>query len=302
MSESQSKTVVYAAIAGNLAIAITKYVAAAMTGSSAMLSEGVHSTVDTGNGLLLLLGIHLSRRPADEQHPFGYGGELYFWSLIVAVLIFGVGGGISMYEGVRHLLHPVEVKSVTVSYIVLGIAVVFEGITWMVAWHGFSRTLRNESVWESIRHSKDPTTFMVLFEDSAALLGLAVAFVGLFLSQTFESPYFDGAASLLIGLILATVASVLIYETRGLLIGESAAPATVKDIRSIINSDKVVDQSGDPLTLHLGADRILVAVDIAFRDGLSTDEVAKAIERLENGIRQQHPRVKQIFLEARRTA
>ncbi len=239
-------------------------------------------------------------RLADEQHPFGYGGELYFWSLIVAVLIFGVGGGISMYEGVLHLLHPVEVTSVMVSYTVLGMAVIFEGITWMIAWHEFSKTRQNKTVWQSIRGSKDPTTFMVLFEDTAALLGLVVAFLGLLLSQLFDSPYFDGATSLLIGLILATVASVLILETRGLLIGESADPATVAGIRSIINSEVVVDRAGDPLTLHLGADQILVAVDIEFRDDLTADEVATAIERLERSIRQTHPRVKQIFLEARR--
>ncbi len=299
-SESNSKTVVYAAIAGNAAIAITKFGAALLTGSSAMLSEAIHSTVDTGNGLLLLLGMHLSRRPADEEHPFGYGGELYFWSLIVAVLIFGLGGGISMDEGVLHLLHPAEIKSIMVSYIVLGIAAIFEGLTWLVAWREFSRTRLDKSVWQSIRRSKDPTTFMVLFEDTAALLGLLVAFLGLFLSQVFDSPYFDGVASLLIGLILATVASVLIYETRGLLIGESADPATVASIRSIIRSEAVVDYAGDPLTLHLGADQILVAVDIGFRNELTADEVATAIERLEKSIRQKHRRVKQIFLEARR--
>lgn len=298
MAHPDSKFVVYAAIVGNFAIAVTKFTAAAFTGSSAILTEGIHSIVDTGNGLLLLLGIRLSKRPADEQHPFGHGAELYFWPLIVAMLIFGVGGGVSIYEGIMHLLHPSEVTSPVINYIVLALAAVFEGIAWWIAMRSFMRTKRYPTFWESFRHSKDPTNFMVLFEDSAALLGLLVAFVGLALGQWLDSPYMDGAASILIGVILCVVALVLIYETRGLLIGESADPDVIASIREITAGDEAVVEIRNPLTLHLGPNQVLLAVELQFRDQLSADQVADAIDRVESAIRKRHPQVSHIFLEA----
>lgn len=298
MATSGSKLAIYGAIAGNFAIAVTKFIAASVSGSSAMLTEGIHSLVDTGNGLLLLLGIRLSERPADEEHPFGYGLERYFWTLIVAILIFGLGGGISIYEGIQHLRHPNPLTDPTMNYIVLGFAVVFEGIAWVLALRGFLQMKGSAGVWATIRSSKDPTSFAVLFEDTAALLGLFVAFVGIFVGHWLGNPYFDGAASIVIGLILTSVASVLIYETRGLLIGESAKPEVIASIRELAQADKAVDKIRRPLTIHFGPDQVLLALDVQFRDELTSDEVEQAVDRLEEAIRTRHPEIRHIFLEA----
>ena len=244
MAHSSSTVTIVAAIVGNFAIAVTKFVAAALTGSSAMLSEGIHSTVDTGNDLLLLLGMRLSKRPPNENHPFGYGSEVYFWSLIVGIMIFGVGGGISTYEGILHLKTPPEITSPITNYIVIGISVVFEGTTWVFALRTFLQVKGGASFWQEIRSSKDPTTFVVLFEDSAALLGLAFAFLGIYLGELWQMPRLDAVASILIGLLLAGASAILIFETRSLLIGESADPETVADIRKLAQSDPGVDRIG----------------------------------------------------------
>src|SRR5215475_2637530 len=224
---SSSKKVIYAAIAGNLAIAVTKFVAAGFTGSSAMLSEGIHSLVDTGNGGLLLLGIRKSQDPPDETHPFGHGKELYFWTLIVAILIFAVGGGISAYEGVLHILNPRPIRSAVWSYTALGLAMVFEGSSLAVAWREFSRVKGRRGFWQTIRQSKDPTIYTIIFEDSAALAGLVVALVGIFLTEQTGNPTYDGSASIIIGLLLAGVAVYLANESKGLLIGEGADRRTL---------------------------------------------------------------------------
>ncbi len=296
---SPSSTVaIVAAIVGNFAIAVTKFIATGLTGSSAMLSEGIHSLVDTGNGMLLLLGIKLSRRPADEKHPFGYGSDLYFWILIVGVLIFGLGGGISLYEGVRHLNHPAPLSDPTANYIVLGLAVVFEGIAWWLALKAFLKIKGETNFREAIRDSKDPTTYAVLLEDSAALLGLVIAFLGIFLGRLWNMPRLDAVASILIGLMLAGVAIVLIYETRGLLIGEGADPEVLNSINEIVNNDQAVDRAGRPLTLYFGPDHVLLNLDIQFHNHLSADEIEVAVDRLEKQIRTKHPQIKQIFLEA----
>lgn len=264
-----------------------------------MLSEGIHSVVDTGNGALLLLGIRLSQRPADDEHPFGYGLDLYFWTLIVAVLIFGIGGGVSFYEGIQHVMHPGELQDPTANYIVLGLAIVFEGAAWWLALKGFLQAKNQDhGVWQAIRHSKDPTTFAVLFEDSAAMLGLVVAFLGIYFGHLFEMPVLDGVASIVIGLILMGVALLLIRETRGLLIGESADPATEANVREIATADPAVQRVRKPLTLHFGPETILLALDVHFHDELSADDVEIAIDRLEATIRAQHPQIKHIFLEA----
>src|SRR5919109_2798720 len=238
---SESIKAIYAAIAANLGIAVTKFAAAAFTGSSAMISEGIHSLVDTGNGGLMLLGVHRSRRPADDRHPFGYGKELYFWTLIVAIVIFAVGGGISAYEGLLHVLHPSHLENPTWNYVVLGLSLVFESYSFIVALKAFQSAKGDLSLWQSIETSKDPTTYTVLFEDSAALLGLVVAFAGVFFSQVFDIAYFDGAASILIGVILAVVAILLAYESKGLLVGEAVDPKTLKDIRRLAESDARVE-------------------------------------------------------------
>jgi cation diffusion facilitator family transporter len=296
---SESKVAVYAAIAGNLAIAVMKFAAAAVTGSSAMLSEGIHSVVDAGNGGLLLLGIRLSRKPPDAQHPFGYGKELYFWSLVVAFLIFGVGGGISVYEGILHLLHPRPLEDPTWSYVVLALAAVFEGIVLAVAVRQFRAVQGEQGVWQAIRASKDPTTFVVMFEDTAALLGLVAAFLGVFLAHRLDSPYMDGSASIVIGLILAAVAVFLAYESKSLLIGEGADRETLARIRALAEADDDVASVHDPLTMHFGPRTVLLTVDIEFRKGLSASDVHAAVARVERAIRTAYPRITRIFIESR---
>ena len=295
---SDKPTAVYAAAGANFIIAITKFVAAGFTGSSAMLSEGVHSVVDTGNQLLILLGIRRSTKPADDAHPFGYGKELYFWSLIVAMLLFGIGGGISFYEGVRHLRHPSEMGDPTWNYVVLGIAVVVEFFAWWIALRALLATRGERSIWRALRDSKDPAVFIVLGEDTAAMLGLLVAFLGVFLGHQLDMPILDGVASLVIGTILALVAVFLAYESKGLLLGESADTTVVAGVRALAERDPAVERAGRPLTMHLGPRQILLNLDIQFRPELSAAEVTGAVDRLEQDIRAAHPDIKRIFIEA----
>jgi cation diffusion facilitator family transporter len=261
-----------------------------------MLSEGIHSLVDTGNGLLLLLGIRLSRRPADATHPFGHGLELYFWTLIVAILIFGAGGGISIYEGILHMLHPQPVEDPFWNYVVLGAAVVFEGTSWGFALKEFLAAKGKRTAWQTIRTTKDPTVFTVLFEDSAALLGLLVAAVGIFLAHRLEAPILDGAASVVIGLILCAAASLLAWETRGLILGESADAETIADVERLASSDPAVVRVARPLTMHLGPKQVILNLDIQFRSSLAIDELESAIDRLQKAIQSEYPEFKHIFL------
>ncbi len=297
MSDSSSKKAAIAAVLGNLAIAVTKFVAAALTGSSAMLSEGIHSVVDTGNGLLLLLGIRRSALPADEEHPFGYGREAYFWSLVVAIIVFAGGGGMSFYEGVLHLLHPNPLENPTISYIVLALAALFESLSFRVAWGEFSPLRQGRSVWRTIRESKDPALFTVLFEDSAALAGLGVAFVGIFLGHRFEQPAFDGAASVTIGVLLAAVAVWLAVESKGLLVGESAGPEVLETIRQVARQEPGVQRVVRTLTMHLGPQDILLNLKVLVDPGISSDEAALTVDRLEAEIRARHPDVRLIYVE-----
>ncbi len=264
-----------------------------------MLSEGIHSLVDTGNSLLLLLGLSKSQKPADVGHPFGHGKELYFWSLIVAILIFAVGGGMSIYEGIMHLQNPSPLEDPTLSYIILVVAMVFEGIAWTIAYKNFSKTRVEKNFLRALRASKDPATFTVLFEDSAAIMGLAVAFLGVFLSHQLNNPYFDGLASVVIGLILAGVAVLLASESKGLLIGEAASHRTVESINSIANADPAVERIAPPLTMHLGPYEVLLAIEVDFQDELSATEIENAIARLEAAVFEKHPEVKRIFIEAK---
>jgi cation diffusion facilitator family transporter len=294
-----SRTSVLAAMAANLAIAVTKFTAAGMTGSSAMLSEGIHSVVDTGNGALLLLGMKRSRKAPDDIHPFGYGQELYFWTLVVAILIFALGGGMSVYEGIRRLHETsAEMKSPVVNYIVLGLSFLFEGASWVVATRGFLREKRRPSIWREVRASKDPTAFAVVFEDSAALLGLIVAFLGVWLSHRLGAPYLDGCASIVIGLILAVVAVVLAVESKGLLVGESADPEVVASIRRIAAGHEGVERVLEVLTLHLGPEDVLLNLDVRFRPDLAAADVERAVDEIEDAVRGAHPEVRRIFVEA----
>ena len=298
MSGSAKKTI-YAAMAANFAIAVTKFIAASITGSSAMLSEGIHSVVDTGNELLLLLGIRQSKKPADDSHPFGYGQELYFWTLIVALFIFAIGGGMSIYEGITHVRHPEPLTDPRWNYGVLGLAMIFEGYSWNVALQEFLASKNEDSFWTAIRASKDPTIFTVLFEDTAALIGLLVAFLGVLSGHLLGNVYLDGVASIVIGVILCGVALLLASESKGLLIGEGANAETVASIKKITNDDPAVEKVIKVLTLHFGPQEILLNLEIKFVDDLETEELAIAIERLENAIHSQHSEIKNIFIEAK---
>jgi cation diffusion facilitator family transporter len=295
--KGESKIAVLAAIVGNLLIAAIKFIAAAMTGSSAMISEGIHSLVDTGNGLLVLMGMRRSALPADAEHPFGYGMELYFWTLIVAISVFGIGGGMSIYEGIRHLMHPSALENPWPNYIVLAISVVVEGTSFLIAMRELGHARGNVGIAKFIRTSKDPSLFTVVFEDSAAVLGLVVAFLGVFLGQLTGSPYFDGAASVIIGLILAGVALLLARESKGLLIGEGVEPAQLDHMRELIATEKDVEAVGVVRTMYLGADDLLVALDVAFRAGLPAEEIHTAIGRIEETLKAPYPQIHNVYIE-----
>jgi cation diffusion facilitator family transporter len=301
MAHSNSKKVIYAALVGNSLISITKFGAAAMTGSSAMLSEGVHSLVDTGNQVLLLVGLARGKRAPDPQHPFGYGKEVYFWSFVVAILIFGVGAGVSIFEGIKHIQHAEPMTSVRINYIVLGLAFLFEGAAWFFAFKEFSRIKGKKSLMRAVKESKDPTTFVVLFEDSAAMAGIIVAFVGIWLSQMTGQYWIDGAASVVIGLILAGTAWLLAVETKDLLIGESAPPEKINGIRQLAAQMPGVEKVNEVLTLHMGPEYILVNMSLNFADGISVDQVEKEIAQLTEAIKHDWPLVKKVFIEAEET-
>jgi cation diffusion facilitator family transporter len=291
------KRVIFTAIAGNLSIAAIKFVAAAFTSSSAMLSEGVHSLVDTGDGLLLLLGERRSRRPPDATHPFGHGKELYFWTLIVAILIFTGGGGLSIYEGMHHLIHPRSLVHLSWNYVVIGLSMILEGWSWHTAYREVQKAAAGQGILKTIHDSKDPTTFTVLLEDTAALVGLLLALIGVFLSHQLGKPYFDAVASILIGVCLAAVAAVLAYESRGLLVGESADARMVKRIRSIAQADPAVEKVQRPMSMYFGPHEVLLALRVQFDTHLSSQDVVNAIERLERTIQRQYPDVKRIYIE-----
>jgi len=297
MASSSSRTAVIAALCGNGLIAVMKFAAAAYTGSSAMLSEAIHSVVDTGNQGLLLFGLHRASRPADEKHPFGYGMELYFWSFVVAILIFAIGAGVSIYEGVQKFFTPHEIKNATVNYIVLALAMVFEIAAWWVAFKQFRKTKGNRSYMAAIRHSKDPAIFTVLFEDSAAVLGLIVAFAGIAAAQHFHLPWIDGAASVVIGLILAMAAVVLAIETKGLLIGEAAGDELVSGVKEIVLAEKSVNAMNELRTMHMGPEDVLLALSLDFQNNISVGKVENTIYTLEKKIKERFPEITRLFIE-----
>jgi len=295
---ASSKKVIIAALIGNSLIAVTKFIAAGMTGSSAMLSEGIHSLVDTGNQILLLHGIRRSKQPADERFPFGHGKEIYFWSFIVAILIFALGGGISIYEGFQHVQHPKSINNPLINYIVLGLAMIFEGAAWYFALREFTRAKGKWSYIEAVQRAKDPSTFVVLFEDSAAMLGLMVAFIGVALSQYTGILVFDGIASIIIGLILIGTAIWLAYETKGLLIGESANPRVVYGIRKILNQYGNIEHINEILTMHMGPEYILANISVDFTDPTTAQDLETTIAEIDRQIKAEFPTVKRIFVES----
>lgn len=296
---SGSRIAVYGALAANVAIAVTKFVVAGITGSSAMVSEGIHSAVDTGNSLLLLVGTRLSEREASVEHPFGHGKELYFWGLIVAVLIFGVGGGLSAYTGIVHVLHPQPLENAFWSYIVLAAAFVFEGSSLTVALRQFLREKGSRPFWQALRGSKDPATYTVVAEDSAALAGLVIAAIGIFIADHYALPAADGVASIVIGVLLAATAVALIHEAKGLLIGEGLRRDTLDALRALVTKDPTVRRVGRMLSMYIGPDEVLLTFDAQFDPEASASDVAAAVARLESAIRERYPRITRIYIEPR---
>jgi len=310
--------VIYAALMANSAIAVAKFGASALTGSSAMLSEAIHSVVDTGNQGLLLYGNKKAAKPADAQHPFGYGMELYFWTFVVALLIFAGGAGLSIYEGIDKVQHPHAISKeiisfsvfgttigfshVAVNYVVLGFALVFETYAWIIAYIEFRKNNSGSQLFAAIRQSKDPTIFTVLFEDTAAVLGLMIAFFGIYLADVLDMPVLDGVASIGIGIVLAITAALLAYECKGLLIGEGAAPHVVNGIRDIVDADPRIKLTNEILTLHLGPMDVLLNISLDFVDEIDANDVEAAISELEARIKQQFPEITRIFIEAQSVA
>jgi cation diffusion facilitator family transporter len=293
-----SHKAVYAALAANLLIALTKFVAAAFTGSSAMWSEGVHSLVDTGNQALLLYGLRRAQRPADARFPFGYGKEVYFWTFVVALLVFATGAGLSFYEGWRHLGEPAELENPVINYLVLVIAMAVEGSSWFVAYRQFGRMRGRRGVVEAVRRGKDPTVIAVLFEDSAALAGLVVAAAGVALYHYTGNRVFDAAASMVIGAILAGTAFWLAFETKGLLIGESANQEVVAEIRRLASRYPEVERVNDVLTMHVGPDYILAAVSLNIACDVPRTRAHAVMDELDETLKKTDPRLKRVFIES----
>ena len=295
-SKRESKIVILAALAANLGIAVAKFVAAGITGSSAMLTEGVHSVVDSGNQVLLLWGQHRAKKPPDEIHPFGYARELYFWSFVVAILIFAVGAVVSVYEGYQHFAHPEPPLDPLINYVVLGVSFVMEGTSWTLAMRAFAKSKGDETWWRSIRRSKDPGGFIVLFEDSAALIGLAVAGVGVWASHAFHDPRLDGAASIVIGCVLGVVAILLARESKGLLIGERADPQVIARVRAEVERSPAITAVNHVRTIHAGPDSIFVAISADFDDALTMGEAETLIEGIETRLKAAEPMLASIYI------
>ncbi len=299
MQQNDSKYVIVIALTSNLLIAIAKFIASWFTLSSAMLSEGIHSLVDVGNQLLLLVGINLSKKKPDSDHPFGYGKELYFWSLVVAILLFSLGGGLSIYEGISKLWEPRPIENILVSYAVLGTALVFEAFSWTVAFKELRARHNKFSLFRSIQQSKDPALLVVLLEDSAALTGLMIAIIGITFSYYLHIPIIDKIASIFIGVLLLAVAWWMAYESKNLLIGESANKKTVSKIREIVRSNRNVSDVTQILTMHMGPTELLVNLIVDFRDDISSGELEKVNAKLEEEIKAAVPIAKWVFIAAK---
>ena len=299
-SHTSSTTVVYAALAGNLAIAATKFVAFALTGSSAMLTEAIHSSVDTGNQGLLLLGLARAKKPPSDTHPFGYGMEVYFWAFVVALLIFALGGAFSIYEGVLKIRQPEPIARAWINFLVIGLAALFEGASFLVAWRQLKVVRKDTPFLRAIRRSKDPSIFAVLLEDGAALAGLAIAALGVAGSAVFGVAWADGAASVAIGVLLIAVAIFLASETRSLLTGESASPAIVEAVREMLAADARIDTVAEVLSMHLGPQEILLGVTLDFHDDLTASDIEDAADDFAVRIREIDARITRVFVRSGR--
>jgi cation diffusion facilitator family transporter len=299
LSGKGPRAVVYIALGANLLIAVAKFAAAFFTGSSAMLSEGIHSTVDTGDEGLLLLGEKRGDLPPDDQHPFGHGLEQYFWSFVVAILVFALGGGMSVYEGISHLIRPEPIVSPVWNYGVLAVAFLSEGVSFLSAFRTLRRGQRGRGIWRTFRASKNPSVFVVLAEDSAALAGLVIAALAVAASQFTGDPEWDGIGSILIGLLLVGVSLVLAYETRALLVGESASPEVVSRVRELALAEPEVEDAGRPLTMHFGPDDVLLNLRLRFRPGTTAADAVRVQEDFRRKVQSEFPYITRIFVEAR---
>jgi cation diffusion facilitator family transporter len=294
-----SRKVIYAAIVANLGIAVAKFTVALLTGSAAMLAEGIHSAVDSGNELLLLIGEKMSNQEPTARHPFGFGKAVYFWALIVALSVFTLGGGLSIYQGVQALRHPVPLEDPMWNYIVLAVAALFEGYSWNVSRKELNRRRKpGNSLWQTVRASKDASVFTVFIEDSTALIGLAIAAIGIALGQLFDSPYFDPAASVAVGLLLVGAAVILARETGALLVGEAMSHEQIEKLRAIFNADPSIMTVGRLLSMQLGPDDVLLTAAVQFNRGMSIDEVEEAIERLESKVSAAYPSIQHIYFQS----
>ena len=293
-----SNRAIYGAIIANTAIAVCKFIAAFFTGSSVMLSEGIHSLVDSGNGFLLLIGVKRSKKPADDAHPFGYGKEVFFWSFVVALLIFALGGGFAIREGIKHLQHPKPLTNVGWNYLILILAMIFEGAALRVALQELNTTRGSKPFFKALKDSKDSATVAVVIEDTAALLGLVIAFTAVFLGQITGWVYFDGTGSVLIGVLLVSVSLFFAIECKALLIGEGLLPEDIEKITTILEEEKHVLEFGRPLSLYFGPSQVLVNLDVNFADNLTPDDIEKTIDSLEFKIKAALPLVNRIYIEA----
>ncbi|MDB5580511.1 MAG: putative Cation-efflux pump [Bradyrhizobium sp.] len=296
-TRGSSTVVVYAALASDILVAITKIIAAIWTGSAAMASEAIHSIVDTGNEILLLYGMHRSRQRPDWTHPLGYGRELYFWSFIVALLVFALGAGFSLFEGVQHVLKPRPIQAPIVSYVVLGLAFILEGSSWAVSLRQFTTAKGEFSYYEAFRRSKNPPSFMTSFEDSAALLGIAVAGLGTLGSIALRLPELDGVASILIGLILAGTAALLARESKSLLIGEQAQPALRRSILDIANREPHISRAHGLMTFQLAPEQVVGAISLAFDKQARSTQIEDQIVVLERKVQAAHPQIVMLFVK-----
>ncbi len=296
---ASTRTLVIALVA-NLGIAVSKFVAAAVTGSSALLTEGVHSVVDSTNQLLLMWGRRQAKKPPDKRHPFGYGRELYFWSFVVAVLVFALGAGVSVYEGIVHIAHPEPAISPLIGYVVLLVAFILEGWSTLEAFQEFRQAKGTTGWFEAIRRSKDPPSFIVLLENGAAMAGIIAAAIGLFLAQVTGDPFYDGAASVVIGLILGLTAFLLAFESKGLLIGEAADPELVNDLARLVASQKGVVAAGEVRTVHSSPDQITAMVSVDFDDAISAADVEHIVCRIEEQAMEKWPHVRRLYIRPRK--
>jgi cation diffusion facilitator family transporter len=292
-----SQGVIYAGIVGNLLEAAIKFAAAFFTGSSGMMSEAIHSLVDTGNSLLLLYGIHRAKQTPDQTHPLGYSREIYFWSFVVAVLVFALGAGISLYEGIAHILNPEPIQNPFVNYVVLALSAVFDGATWWLALRNFKGTVRYGALFKKFKKSKDPTQFMVLFEDTAGLIGLILAFAGTYFSVALKLPVLDGVASVFIAIVLATTAVLLSIETKGLLIGETADQTIADSILNLAGKMEGVIHANGVFTTQIGPQQIIAALSLEFADELKTSDIEQKVVELERQVRARHPAVTALFIK-----